>query len=315
MSWTVAALAALLLWSIAGQRVLSAFHEHGSPSARVMLTLWTLTTTTWLLTCVVMLTTLATQAMGPGVKAFIAACVSLIQAAHNNGAQGVLFTVALLAVAGITRLTWTALRRRRARTNWVRNHLRWLTHSARHRTVHQNRVWLLDSPEPLAYCLPGRDRKIVLSRGSIEQLSAKELRAVLAHERAHLDGRHHLIVAWARLLDRAFPGIPLLRVAALDVPELVEWAADDRAALETGSHALAHALGVMATAKTHGSEPSLAMSGACPVRRVRRQVHAAGPESGAVVNIGAVLLILLPLTLAAVATVLNVALPYCECLM
>src|SRR5699024_4204808 len=60
--------------------------------------------------------------------------------------------------------------------------------------------------------------------------------SVLAHEQAHLKGRHHLPLTWIRLLDTAFPGVPLLRAAATDVPELVEWAADDRAAREAGPH-------------------------------------------------------------------------------
>ncbi|HIY39881.1 MAG TPA: M56 family peptidase, partial [Candidatus Nocardiopsis merdipullorum] len=75
MSWSVSALVMVLLWSVATPRALRAFHRGRAPSARVMLALWMLATIAWLLSCVVLLITLATQMMGAGVKAFIAACV------------------------------------------------------------------------------------------------------------------------------------------------------------------------------------------------------------------------------------------------
>lgn len=313
MIWSVSTLAAVLLWSVAAPRALREFQRRRAPSARVMLALWMLATVTWLLTCVVLLITLATQVMGPGVKAFIAACVSLVQAVHGNGAESGLVIVGLLAATGAARLSWTAVRRHRARSAWVRDHLRWLAGSARRHTVQLNRVWLVDDPDPLAYCLPGKNVGIVVTSGTLKHLTGPELRAVLAHERAHLKGRHHLLLTWVRLLNTAFPGVPLLRAATVDVPELVEWAADDRAAREAGPHALAHALGVMATARGRSPEVALSVSGACPVRRVRRQVRPRHAVSGVVGNVGAALVLLLPLVLAVVATIMNVASPYCEC--
>ena len=313
MTWSVSALVAVLLWSVAAPRALRGFQRLRGPSARGMLALWTLATVTWLLTCAVLLVTFVTQVMGPGVKAFIAACIDLVQAIHANGAESALVAAGLLATTGLVRLSWTAVRRRRERNTWVREHIRWLAGSAQRRTVFLHRVWLLDSPDPLAYCLPGKNVGIVVTSGTLEHLTDPELRAVLAHERAHLKGRHHLLITWVRLLDTAFPGVPLLRAATVDVPELVEWAADDRAAREAGPHALAHALGVMATTQARSPGAALSISGACPVRRVRRQIGPRHASSGVVGNVGAALLLLLPLVLAVVATVMNVASPYCEC--
>ncbi|GAB3709342.1 M56 family metallopeptidase [Nocardiopsis oceani] len=313
MTWSVAALAAVLLWSAAGPWVLRAFHRRLGPSAGAMLALWTLTTVTWLLACGVLLATLVTQVMGPGIKAFVAACADLLQAVHANGAESGLVIAGLLGGAGLARFSWTAVRRRGARVAWTREHGRELSASGRRRTLHLDRVWLVDTPEPAAYCLPGRGLGIVVTRGALDQLNASELRAVLAHERAHLDGRHHFLVTWTRLLDTAFPGVPLLRAAAREVPELVEWAADDRAAREVGPHALAHALGIMAASGVRGPEPALSASGACPVRRVRRQVRPPGPSAGLVVNAAAALVVVLPLALTVLATALNVAVPHCEC--
>jgi len=80
-----------------------------------------------------------------------------------------------------------------------------------------------------AYCLPGRGGRIVLTSAALDALSPDELAAVLAHERAHLSGRHHLALAAAAGLDRAFGFVPLFRVAREQTAVLVEMLADDRA--------------------------------------------------------------------------------------
>ncbi|MGW5875297.1 M56 family metallopeptidase [Nocardiopsis terrae] len=313
MTWSVAALAAVVLWSVTGPRALRALHRGLGATARTMLTLWTLATATWLLACAALLATLATGVMGPGVKALVAACSDLFQAVQQNGAQHGLAVAGLLGAVGPARLTWTAVRRRRDRAARRGEYARALAAGGRRRALHLERVRLLESPEPAAYCVPGRGFGIVVTMGAVDRLTGPELRAVLAHERAHLNGRHHLLVAWARLLDSAFPGVPLLRAAAGEVPELVEWTADDRAAEEVGPYALAHALGIMAASGADGPEPALSASGACPVRRVRRQVRPAEPTAGRAAHVGATLFVVLPLVLAVLATVLNVAVPPCEC--
>ncbi|MFE9243280.1 M56 family metallopeptidase [Nocardiopsis sp. NPDC006938] len=314
MTWSVGALAAVVLWSTAGPRALRAFQEGTGASARAALALWTLTTVVWPLACALLLATLATRVMGPGVKAVVAACVDLFQAVQQNGAQGGVAVAGLLGVLGLARLSWTAARRARRRRTWTREHGRALAVQAHRRTLHLDRVWLVERPAPAAYCVPGRRFGIVVTRGALDRLTGPELRAVLAHERAHLRGRHHLLVTWTRLLDTAFPGVPLLRAAAREVPELVEWVADDHAARQEGPGALAHALGIMAGAGERGPDAALAVTGACPVRRVRRQVRPAPPPTaGRGAYAVAALAVLLPLALTAVATVLNVVLPHCEC--
>ena len=45
--------------------------------------------------------------------------------------------------------------------------------------------------------------------------------AVLAHEQAHLRGRHHLVLAAGRILRRAFPWVPAFRWAYEEVTRLV----------------------------------------------------------------------------------------------
>ncbi|MGI5286510.1 M48 family metalloprotease [Nonomuraea polychroma] len=53
-----------------------------------------------------------------------------------------------------------------------------------------------------AYCLPGGGGRIVLTTSTLAALDDRRLAAVLAHERAHLRGRHHLLMAVARVLRR-----------------------------------------------------------------------------------------------------------------
>ena len=106
---------------------------------------------------------------------------------------------------------------------------------------------VIDAAVPVAYCLWGRPATIVLSSGALEVLDPAQLEAVLAHERAHLAGRHHLLIALTRGLAAAFPGVPLFGRGLDHVGRLSEMCADDAAARRSGRPALAGALLAMAT--------------------------------------------------------------------
>lgn len=312
MTWSLLAVVGLIAWSLYGHRFLRAFHHRHRASPRVMLGLWCLGIASWASTCVVLAGALASQVMGPGVKALIAACLNLVQAIDANDAGAGLIVIAGASTLALTRLGWVAVRRRRKRNHWLIRHRRWLLSQASRRTIDREDFWLVHDPLPRAYCLPGRGEDIVVSVGGLERLTRRELQAVLAHERAHLRGRHHLLTTWARLLDRAFPGVPLLAAASVEISELVEWVADDHAAREVSPNALAHALGRMAVPEG-APDPTLSIGGACPVRRVRRQIAPHEPSAGAALTLLAVASTAAPLVLAVAAVVLNVALPHCEC--
>jgi Zn-dependent protease with chaperone function len=96
---------------------------------------------------------------------------------------------------------------------------------------------VLDHDLPVAYCLPGPAPRVVLSRGAVAVLSEDELRAVLAHERAHLDQRHDLVVLPFVALGATFPRLRAVRTARAAVAQLVEVLADDRAAGRTTGRA------------------------------------------------------------------------------
>lgn len=117
---------------------------------------------------------------------------------------------------------------------------------------------VVDHAMPAAYCLPGRDGRVVVTTAALDALDADQVRAVLAHERAHLRGRHHLLVAVTGGLERAYPWVPVFRAARAAVARLVELAADDAAARRADSRTVAAALLNL----TAGAVPVAAVTGA-----------------------------------------------------
>ncbi len=159
-------------------------------------------------------------------------------------------------------------------------------------------VFVLDHPQPSAFCLPGRGGTVVLSAGALRALPPAELHAVIAHERTHLHGRHHLVLTGAAVLDRAFGFAPLFADARGELRRLVELAADDGAARHCPRHAVAHAVLRLA------APPSSALGmGSTAVRqRVLRLLGAREPLGGPAVTARALLIVaLLLLPLAVIA--------------
>ena len=109
------------------------------------------------------------------------------------------------------------------------------------------RTVMLDDPRPAAYCVAGHPAAIVVTSGALAVLDPPQLRAVLAHESAHLAHRHHVLATVTRGLAAAFPGVPLFTRGAAEVATLTEMAADDAAARTSGRPALVSALLAIAT--------------------------------------------------------------------
>jgi Zn-dependent protease with chaperone function len=108
---------------------------------------------------------------------------------------------------------------------------------------------VLDDPQPAAYCLPGRPATIVLTSGALAVLDPPQLAAVLAHERAHLAGRHHLLLMLTRGLAATFPAVPVFARGRAEVARLAEMCADDSAARHSGRPILLAALLTMGTGR------------------------------------------------------------------
>jgi Zn-dependent protease with chaperone function len=128
---------------------------------------------------------------------------------------------------------------------------------------------------------------IVLTRGTLDVLDDAQLAAVLAHERAHLSGRHHVLVLAVRALAAAFPCVPLFSAGAAAVALLAEMRADDAAARPAagrsgGRGALIAALVAIATAQALPSDVALAAAAYAVPARVERMLAPATPARRAV---------------------------------
>ncbi|MGN7977113.1 M56 family metallopeptidase [Microbacterium sp. 22195] len=144
-----------------------------------------------------------------------------------------LFTVYLLTHLAITVVQVTRLRHRHLAL------LEMLT--SPHPTRARTRV--LDDAVPVAYCLPRGARSVtVLSQGLLDRLDADELVAVIAHERAHVEQRHDLLLLAFRAWRSALPWFPIAARAEVEVAALVEMLADDHARREVHDEVLARAI-------------------------------------------------------------------------
>ncbi len=166
---------------------------------------------------------------------------------------------------------------------------------------------LLDQPQPAVYCLGGRNRTVVLTRGAVDLLSEPQLAAVLAHEHAHLGAGHHRALAAASVARSVLPELPLVRTVAHGVHSLLEMHADDVAAGTHDPETLATALVAVATASP-APRSALAAADTDAVARIRRLLLPPNSLSGrgrrylrAGVIAFAVVPVLLALTPAAVA--------------
>jgi Zn-dependent protease with chaperone function len=152
----------------------------------------------------------------------------------------------------------------------------------RQRRRHRELLALLASPSaegtgtlvishdsPVAYCLPGGARSVtVLSDGLMAALEPAELRAVLSHENAHLNQRHHLLL-WAFAAWRqALPWLPTTRLAQESVNSLIEMLADDVALKSESKVTLIKAIAIVASGSAGagggfppGGQASLALEG------------------------------------------------------
>ena len=107
----------------------------------------------------------------------------------------------------------------------------------RHAQALPGRGELVVTPDAAAdaYAMPGRPGRIVVSTGMLNVLDDHGRAALLAHERAHLAGRHHWFTSAAHLAAAANP---LVRPLASAVEYTVERWADESAASAVGNRQL-----------------------------------------------------------------------------
>lgn len=128
---------------------------------------------------------------------------------------------------------------------------------------------VIDHPDLCAYAVPGRPGRIVVSTGLLRTLDARERRAVLAHERAHLTHRHHLHQTVAHLAAAANP---LLRPLPHAVALACERWADEDAATTCHRDTVANALTRAATPTRTLPTPAVVLAAA--ITDITTRVHA-----------------------------------------
>jgi Zn-dependent protease with chaperone function len=200
--------------------------------------------------------------------AMMRACLALLRAQYASPAGDAAGAVGgLVVVAVLGRVAWfygsalAAARRCRTRHDDA------LAVLARPGPAADVRV--IDNDHPAVYCVPGRGR-IVLTTGALTCLDSGQLDAVLAHERAHLSGRHHLAVTFASALENAFPAVRFFGAAARQVRCLVEVAADDAAVRRAPRLTVAAALLAVAAAGVPAG--ALGAGGSATALRIRRLI-------------------------------------------
>ena len=213
-------------------------------------------------------------AVAEGLAAVLDACAATIAAGYRSPGHLVAVLAGVLLAGGVfLRLFWVAARTR-LRDQRERRRLR-ATILAGARSEPSLGAVVLDSHHPAAFCLPGRRRTVVVTTAAVRTLSANELAAVLAHERAHLRGRHHLTVGAARILERAFPWVPLFSRGRTETERLLELVADDAAAREVDRVDVASALVTLAGMRAPAT--ALAAAEGAGVVRVTRLLRPAAP--------------------------------------
>lgn len=129
-------------------------------------------------------------------------------------------------------------------------------------------VFVVAGERPAAYCVVGRPDTIVVTSAAVRALDGPELDAVLAHEGAHIAGRHHHLLMVLRALAASLAHLPLFTRGAAAVAELLEMCADDRAARRHGPRPLV--AGMLALASPLPPVGGLAMAATATAARARR---------------------------------------------
>lgn len=147
------------------------------------------------------------------------------------------------------------------------------------RTSHPG-VVVVDAQRSAVYCVSGHPPAIVLTSAAWSSLTSPELAAVLAHEQAHIAGRHHQVMMMLRAIAATLPRVPLMRQSAHAVAKLLEMCADDAAARRHGVDPLLG--GLLAMAAPHHSIPTIPAEGlaAASTAVAARAMRLAQPARG-----------------------------------
>lgn len=237
------------------------------------------------------------------IDRLLSGCFAALRALAQGGYGGFLQA----ALAALTVFTAVAIATLVARvgTAWRRGRI----HSRRHAEAAQlaarggprgpGGAYIVDAPHRIVYCLAGRPNTIVITRAALSALDDSQLAAVLAHEQAHLSGRHHHLLAFTAALAKSLPGMRLFTQGSAEVARLAEMCADDVAARRHSGDTVVGALLALALPSPLAPTPALGAAGLGVADRVERLLTPPNPRRAWLYQ-GAALVALLvgPLTIA-----------------
>lgn len=233
--------AGLLLF--AGPRLLMRWTSHGRAPLSCIVA-WQLAS--WCAVASVMgaaaLLTAPSLAAAGRLPAGLEACLTTLHRSLGNPADSRLVQNIAAGVLGVLLLRLTGCATRLALDNHRRRTRQRALLTMVGKTDAALGAVVVPDPTAAVYCFPGRGGRIVFTVAAVARLTSRQRAAVLAHEHAHLRSRHHLLIASASLLSRAFPTLPLFRLTRQRTIHLVELHADDVAARGHGRRSVAEAL-------------------------------------------------------------------------
>lgn len=171
-------------------------------------------------------------------------------ARHPETVVALVLSLAIAATIVIRLLISLAkvMSRARARRERHRTLVDVLDRVERRDDIKGGEVRVLDGALPMAYCVPGREPRVVLSDAVLRVLDPGQVDAVLAHERAHLRYHHELVMESFTAFYQAVPKLLRSRAPLDAVHLLLEMAADDAARRGAGPEPLRAALERLADA-------------------------------------------------------------------
>jgi Zn-dependent protease with chaperone function len=289
----------LLLYSltimVAGPPVLRVLTRHGH-APRFGVGAWLVAIGTvllsWLAAAGMIVIDLVTHWSYPRV--LVHSCLTWVHVMVSDNAGVAAITLAVIAAALALLAAVSSVRL--ARTV-ARMRARACAHAAAVQMVgHRNggAYVVVEAEEPAAYCVSGRPPAIVVTSAALAALNDDELAAVLAHERAHLNGHHSVVVTTLRGLAAVFPKLTLMREGASEVSRLLEMCADDASARRHGPAVLLSGLITMCR-----TTPAGALAAADVAVLARAERLATPPRDPAVARARAALISLIAVMVAA----------------
>ncbi|QIV79713.1 M56 family metallopeptidase [Mycolicibacterium frederiksbergense] len=238
---------------------------------------------TWLVSAVLIV--VDEVAHGSRRHSFIDSCIEILCRTFAGQPGGAPRSVVLLGAAAVVAAVAVVAVRLACTIARLRTQARDHAHGVRlvGRPILERRTFVVDADVRAAYCVAGKPPTIVVTSAAVSALDEHQMRAVLAHEWAHVRGHHLEVTILVRAVAAVLPRLALMRDGAMEVTRLLEMCADVAAARRFGREAVLGGLLTLA-----GAAPATAL-GAADVAVVSRAERLTSPPADGVRHIDAAL--------------------------